>query len=279
MNPTPPKSVGVATQLIGFSILLALVINLTSYVGHKVVAAPAIQLIDITGFATLSDTVSYFIIMVLCAYFIYQRQNWARLLLVFYLCFRLSLHYLTHSTEALDVLLEVMILVYWALLIIAITLLFSPGVNAWFKGTPACAPQTTKRPKAVNTALLILILGIVVFIIINAIAYMYFRYEKANAIPIPFNSTISLIIDTPIHLIIMIPILIALSYRKNWARIILIIYVFARILFHFYSGPLVAYTPSFEFLVLLFFALNIIALTLLFCPESNRWFHVCQKPT
>ncbi|MDF1655648.1 MAG: hypothetical protein P1U34_11105 [Coxiellaceae bacterium] len=271
MNPTPPKTVGVATQLISLSILLALVIDMVSYASQKLNASPTAHLIDATGYILVSDTVSFFIIMVLCAYFIYQGKNWARLLLVFYFCFRLFMHFITNTTEPLSLLLGVLILAYLAILIIAITLLFTPEGNAWFRGEPL----KTKH-SVVNIAIIILIVDIAVFIAINAIAFTYFRYEKINAIAIPFNSAIALMIDTPIHLVIMIPILIALCYKKNWARIALVIYVIARIIFHFYSYPLVTYTESFELMVLLFFVLNLIAATLLFCPESNRWFKPCQ---
>ena len=263
----PPKTAIIAVQLILLAIVLALIVDLIGYIGDKVVASP---LADSSGYTLLSDVVSYFIIMVLCVYFINQRMHWARLLIVCYAAFRLFLFCLSHTIVNFDAFLQVITLVYVAVLLIAFTLLFTPEINAWFSGKSIEALSEKSKPTTI--AIVILIVSIVLFVTINAIAYTHFRFEKASAIPIPFNSPIALLIDTPIHLLVMIPVLIGLWYRKNWARIVLVVYVIARICFHFYSAPLVAYTAPFEMLVFLFFALNIVATTLLLCPESNQLF-------
>lgn len=279
MKPTPPKTVGVAVQLIGLALVTALVIYLTYYLGFKLVARPTTHLEDTTGFDMVLDAVQYYIIMILCICFIYQGQNWARLLGVFYPSFRVIMHLLSNTTTTLDIMQTMLILTYIGILIIAFTLLFTPESNAWFRGTTAATPPSTARPKSMSVGIYTLSASLLLFILINALAFAFYRHPHVDAgqLRLPIDSSLALLIDTPINLIIMVPALLAVYYRKNWGRIVIIVYICVRILYHFYTVPLLPYAYSFELLIYLFLILNIIGATLLFCPESNRWFSLCPK--
>ncbi|MDF1796855.1 MAG: hypothetical protein P1U63_09990 [Coxiellaceae bacterium] len=271
----PPKTVGTAVQILTFSTIIFILFVITRVTSSLLTEQATSYHSISTNLLALGDAITYLIIAIVCLVGIHRGKNWARYLYLAYICARFAVLYLSHSFSLTTVtpVITLIVISYWLLIVIGITLLFCPESQCYFKGVPPPTFQDTlKRPQTVNTALRIQLYNLAVFIAGAIAAILYYRAIGQPLWHLSLNSTIEVLIDTPIHLIIMGGLLFAMYRQKAWARIVFTIYVIYRLLFHFYTIHYLAYTVRLEVLVYVFHALNFISLTLLFCPSSNRWF-------
>ena len=273
MNHSPPKTIGAAIQMLLLSAILFLLCMVMSYAIFRL-TSEASMISNISIIATMTgDVLIYLALMTACLIGIYRGQNWARYLYLIYVCIRFTTHYFTHSISARSSLLDLLVATYWIMVVIAVTLLFSPESNLYFKGKhQRSQPLHLKRPPTVTIALQVQLFNLAIFVAGAAAAIMYYHAAGLPTWHLSMNSTIEVLIDTPCHLIIMAILLSAMYKHKAWARIVFTFYVIYRLLFHYYTTYYMQYTSGFELLVYAFHLLNFVSLTLLYCPSSNFWF-------
>ncbi|MDF1655649.1 MAG: hypothetical protein P1U34_11110 [Coxiellaceae bacterium] len=271
----PPKTIKIAIQLMVLAFIDIFLILLTSYASFKLLNLTPNTYYTYSNSKLLIDALLYLIIVGASIYYITQRKWWARIVYVVYTLGHVALNYYAHTLSGNTGVVDVLVFCYYLLLTIIITLLFTSESNAWFRGEtpkPLDQSQPLKRPRAVILAIALQIANFALFLAAAVLAYYYYRSVNQPLWHLSTNSTLEILIDTPIHLLIMLVILISLYRQKNWARATYVIYVIYRVLFHFYTHNLMSYTPLIENLVTGFLVLNFSSLTLLYIPSCNAWF-------
>ncbi|MDF1759357.1 MAG: hypothetical protein P1U40_02355 [Coxiellaceae bacterium] len=281
---TPPKTIKVATQLLWLNMIAAFLSITSCYVAYKIAGIEPETYYPFSGLNLLLDSIIYFTVVGLCIYNIIRAKNWARWLYVIYVCAHMGLNLYTHTLFGATMIVDIFVVTYLSLRTISITLLFTPDSNRWFRGEEQLPPLSNteqnqqKRPTIVSLALQLQWINMAIFIAGAILACFFYRNINQPLWTLSTNSTIEVLIDTPIHLCIMTIILIALYCQKGWARTAFLFYFIYRLLFHFYTISDLRYPDTIEAAVFAFFILNFISLTLLYCPSSNRWLHQAINP-
>ncbi len=275
MKTAIPKTVGVAVQLLILAtilFILFMVAHLTSIVMLEQSAITHVRKI------LLCDTVIYIIVIIVSLAGILQGRRWARLLYVGYIGIRFAVLYSLHGFSSTNGLINLLVISYWLIITIGITLLFSPESNSYFNGKqqPPLS-KNTQRPRIITLAVGLQLVNLVVFVAGEVAAVFYYRSISQPLWYFSINSTLSSITDTTIQLLIMAVLLTAIYRQKAWARTVLTIYAIYRLLFHFYTIHYMTYPTSVELLVYLFHILNFSSLTMLYFPSSNFWFTHVKK--
>ncbi len=275
MNNPIPKTVGVAVQLLALAAIVFVLFMVAHFTIMAVSSPPAIFK---SALWHLCDTITYITIVTVSLVGIFRGRRWARLLYVAYVGIRFTVLYSAHDFSSTNALIDLIVIGYWIIVVIGVTLLFSPESNCYFNDTeqPPLS-DNMKRPLAVGLAMELQLVNLLVFVAGAVAAFFFYRSIGQPLWYLSVNSTISLLIDTPCHLIIM-AVLITAIYRQNaWARIVFTIYVIYRLLFHFYTIHYMTYPKTIELLVYAFHFLNFASLTLLYCPSGNFWFKHVKK--
>ncbi|MDF1795712.1 MAG: hypothetical protein P1U63_04150 [Coxiellaceae bacterium] len=278
----PPRTIKLAIQLMCLTVIDQLLIVLFAYTVYKVLGTSPETYYTYSTPKMMTDVGLYLVVICTAIFLVSQRNQWGRIFFSIYILGHALINYSKHTLLASSLAADIFLLCYFLLVTISITLLFSPDSNAWFKGKktqPVDNIPVRKKPKTVVLAVQLQLLNIVFFLAAAVLAYFYYRQINQPIWLFSTNSTIELLIDTPIHLILMTTLLIAISRQKKWGRTIFLIYAIYRILFHFYTHNLMGYTTTIETLVNVFLLLNAISLTLLYCPSSNSWFKFVNKKT
>lgn len=276
MQQKCPSSTSIAVWLIAVALIVMLMVYVLNFINYSLIDVAAVRLQQSTAVTMLIDAVSFFIITVLCTYYIHQGEFWARLLLLCYVAFRLLMHFVDGTTAVFDVLLVVLLHSYVGLLLVAFTLLFTPESNAWFKRS--MQPDTVAtlgdcvRPSVVNAAMALVVIGCGWLVVLNAVTYAFFQPVSDSAMMLKLNGLTLLGVDALIYSLVAVVSLIAVACRRSWGRVVFVAYLCLRLLYQIFRESVIASPLSFDMLVFLFFAFNVVAATLLLCPESNRWF-------
>ncbi|MDF1655650.1 MAG: hypothetical protein P1U34_11115 [Coxiellaceae bacterium] len=270
-----PKTIRVTIQLLALNLVAAFFSTISCYLSYKIINVKPETYYPFSGLNLFIDAVVYFIILSTCIYQIRQGKNWARFLYVIYVATHTALNLYTHTLLGSTLIVDIFVITYLTLRVICITLLFTPESNRWFRGEEQLEPshyEPSKKPTIVILAIQLQIINMIVFTGTYILAYFYYLSIGQSLWLASMNSAIELFIDYPLFLLVTTIILLGLSRRKSWARIVFLMYVILRLIFHFYTYNLLGYTPLIETLVAIYFILAFVSLTLLFSPISNRWF-------
>lgn len=135
-QPKIPRHVLRALMLIFFSILLFVLANVLVFLSFEVTDVIPKTIFHYSNLNLLIGGIVHCLFVALLMQYIYLRRNWARYVYAIYVIARIILHYTTHSAHFMSATTMMVAIVYFALQVIIIALLFSRSSNDWFIASP-----------------------------------------------------------------------------------------------------------------------------------------------
>ncbi len=132
--------------------------------------------------------------------------------------------------------------------------------------------DTQHSPQTVRVAAQLIVLETIAVIISVTLAltayYINGTVPKTYYPFTPFNMTI----DAGAYFILMGACIYYILQGQHWARIVYTIYSILHALANLYASTLWGATLATDIFVFIYLFLRVISITLLFTPQSNRWF-------
>lgn len=132
MTNKPPRSVSIATQLLLLSVLVFILAVVIGFVTYRITSMPPEMMYQYTGLRILSDSLVYVILLGILIHQMYMGKNWARWIYIIYALARYILHLLTHTVMGVTFIVDILVVIYYAIQISVFVLLFLPSSNAYF---------------------------------------------------------------------------------------------------------------------------------------------------
>lgn len=131
-NSKPPRNVYRAAQFITLNLILLVLINVLIFTTHEVTLLNPKTYFQYSNAKLLLETIARIAIIITLITYILKGRNWARIAYVAYIALHQLLHLTTHSNHFSSAAVLALALVYFALEIASLIMLFTPSSNRWF---------------------------------------------------------------------------------------------------------------------------------------------------
>ncbi|MDF1655651.1 MAG: hypothetical protein P1U34_11120 [Coxiellaceae bacterium] len=285
MNDKLPRTLRISIQLLVFVCIDWLLLVVLDLFSINVGDVTPTLFYQYTPPLLIADFLLYVIFITIMIYFMTQKKNWARILIISYTLIRFTIDIYMGTIFKSTMLIDLFIVIYTVLQIAITILLFSPDTNEWFRSAALRQPNAhlfygkNNTPNTVISAINIFILLTILFVIINLLEYI--NYHASPLLPHIANihNTWFLVKDILYHITLYCLFIYAISRRINWARILFLVLWLADIsLYLTYMHYYTSFNNTLNILITIYQPIAFIGFTLLFTPSSNAWFLRKEKP-